>query len=102
MPHLTLDTTHLGTWGLDPLAIYEQWKDRVVHVHLSNFNGREHQLLDDGHLPLGKLLQCLALEGYDGAVSVELGPEALQAEDEALARGHLRAMVQFCRYHLAS
>ena len=22
-PHLTLDTTHLGTWGLDPLAVYE-------------------------------------------------------------------------------
>jgi sugar phosphate isomerase/epimerase len=102
MPHLTLDTTHLGTWGLDPLVIYEQWKDRVVHVHLSNFNGREHQLLEDGDLPLDIFLQRLALEGYQGAVSVELGPEALQAEDETQVRAHLRSMVRFCRQHLVS
>lgn len=102
MPHLTLDTTHLGTWGIDPLVIYEQWKDRVVHIHLSNFNGREHRLLEDGHLPLGKLLQHLTLEGYEGAVSVELNPEVLQAESEARVQAHLRAMVRFCRNHLAA
>lgn len=43
--YLTLDTTRLGTWDLDPLAIYERLKERVVHVHLSNHNGQEHQLL---------------------------------------------------------
>ncbi len=37
LPHLTLDTTHLGTRGLDPLAVYEQLKERVAHVHLSDF-----------------------------------------------------------------
>ncbi|MFC2037970.1 sugar phosphate isomerase/epimerase family protein, partial [Chloroflexota bacterium] len=26
LPHVTLDTTHLGTWGLDPLAVYERLK----------------------------------------------------------------------------
>lgn len=101
MPHLTLDTTHLGTWGLDPLVIYERWKDRVVHIHMSNFNGREHRLLEDGHLHLGKMLRYLTVEGYEGAVSVELCPEVLQAESEARARAHLRATVQFCRKHLA-
>ncbi len=102
MPHLTLDTTHLGTWGLDPVVIYEQLKDRVVHIHVSNFDGREHRLLEDGHLSLGMLLQHLNLAGYAGAVSVELNPEVLQAESEARVRAHLKAVVRFCRNHLAS
>ena len=38
MPHLTLDTTHIGTWGYDLLAVYEQLRWRIAHVHLSNFN----------------------------------------------------------------
>ena len=76
-PHLTLDTTHLGTWGLDPLDVYEELKTRIVHVHLSNFNGEEHRLLEDGHLRLGELLHRLSQDGYAGAVSVEVGPDAL-------------------------
>jgi sugar phosphate isomerase/epimerase len=99
LPHLTLDTTHLGTWGLDPLAVYERLKERVVHVHLSNFDGREHRLPQDGHLPLGELLQRLARDGYQGAVTVEVGPEVLEAEDESQVRAHLEQVVDFCRLH---
>jgi sugar phosphate isomerase/epimerase len=101
MPHLTLDTTHIGTTGLDLLEAYECLKKRVVHVHLSNFDGREHRLPDDGHLPLAELLRRLVQDGYGGAVSVELGPEVLQAEDEAQVRSHLRRTVDFCRAHTA-
>jgi len=101
MPHLTLDTTHLGTWGLDPLAVYERLKGRIVHVHLSNFNGREHRLLEDGQLPLAELLRRLAGDGYKGAVSLEMGPDALQAEDEEQVRAHLRRMVAFCREQMS-
>jgi sugar phosphate isomerase/epimerase len=99
MPHLTLDTTHIGTWGTDLLAIYEQLKARVVHVHLSNFNGQEHQLPENGHLPLGELLLRLTQDGYGGAVSLEVGPEVLEAEDHAQVRAHLRRAVDFCRLH---
>jgi sugar phosphate isomerase/epimerase len=101
MPHLTLDTTHLGTWNLDPLATYEQLKSRVVHVHLSNYSGQEHQLPEDGHLPLGALMQCLVRDGYQGCVSLEFNPKVLQAEDEAQVRAHLRQAVLFCRNFLA-
>lgn len=100
MPHLTLDTTHLGTKGLDPLLVYERVWERVVHVHLSNYNGQEHRLPHDGHLPLARLLQTLAQHGYAGAVSLEVGPEVLHAEDEAQVRSHLRGVVDFCRLHL--
>ncbi|MEJ2208998.1 MAG: sugar phosphate isomerase/epimerase [Anaerolineae bacterium] len=101
MPHLTLDTTHVGTWGLDLLAVYEQLKARIVHVHLSDFDGNEHRLPGSGHLPLGGLLQRLVRDGYEGAVTLELGPEVLEAEDESRVRTHLRRVVQFCRSHMS-
>jgi sugar phosphate isomerase/epimerase len=98
-PHLTLDTTHLGTWGLDPLAVYEQLRERVVHVHLSNFDGREHRSPPDGHLPLAELLRLLARDGYQGTVTVETGPDALDAGDEEKCLAALRRAVAFCRQH---
>jgi sugar phosphate isomerase/epimerase len=101
LPHLTLDTTHLGTWGLDPVAVYERLKARVVHVHLSNYNGQEHQLPADGYLPLAALLQRLSQDGYQGAVSMEFSPAVLGAEDESQVREHLRQAVRFCRQHTA-
>ena len=100
MPHLTLDTTHLGTWDLDPVDVYERLKARVVHVHLSNFDGEEHRLPQDGHLPMAEFLQGLERDVYAGAVSVELNPDVLHAEDEGQVRVRLRSAVAFCREHL--
>ena len=101
LPHLTLDTTHIGTWGWDLLAVYEQLKERLVHVHLSDFDGQEHRLLGSGRLPLAELLRRLKRDRYEGAVSVELGPQVLQAEDADLVQAHLRQTLAFCREHLA-
>jgi sugar phosphate isomerase/epimerase len=100
-PHLTLDTTHLGTWGLDPLAVYRQVNQRVCHVHLSNFNGKEHRRLEDGHLPLAELLQALREDNYQGVTVVELGPDSLEAQDETQVLAHLKGQVAFCRQHFA-
>jgi len=101
LPHLTLDTTHIGTWGLDLLDTYETLKERIVHVHLSNFNGAEHQMPDNGHLPLAELLQRLAGNGFQGAVTVELNPTVLEAEDEVQVRAHLSRSVAFCKEYLS-
>lgn len=98
-PHLTLDTTHLGTWGLDPLAVYQKLRERVSHVHLSNYDGREHRSPPDGRLPLEDLLQALARDGYRGAVTVECHPDALDAEDEEKCLAALRRAQRFCRTH---
>jgi sugar phosphate isomerase/epimerase len=98
-PHLTLDTTHLGTWGMDPLAVYEQLRERIVHVHLSNFDGREHRSPPDGHLPLAELLRRLARDGCRGAITVETSPDALNAEDEKKCLAALRRALAFCREH---
>ncbi len=101
-PHLTLDTTHLGTWGLDPLAVYERLRRRVVHVHLSNYDGKEHRLPPDGHLPLAELLRRLARDSYQGVVTVESEPDALDAGDEAKCLAALRRALEFCRRHFYS
>lgn len=98
--YLTLDTTHVGTWGHDLLAVYERIKDRIAHVHLSNYNGQEHRQPTDGHLPLGEFLRRLARDAYAGVVCMETGPKALEAGDETAVRRHLREAFDFCQKNL--
>jgi sugar phosphate isomerase/epimerase len=103
-PHLNLDTTHLGTKGLDPEAVYERVRDRMVHVHLSNARRagrrvREHCRLEDGFLRLDLFLQRLARDGFGGIVTVELWPSVLGPADEKRVLRHLRRQIAFCRQH---
>jgi sugar phosphate isomerase/epimerase len=95
--YLTLDTTHVGTRYTDLLAFHQQLESRVAHVHLSNFNGKEHQLPQSGMLPLADLLRRLVQQQFQGLISLELSPSSLQVEDETRLRHHLRASLAFCR-----
>lgn len=97
LPHLTMDTTHLGTWDIDVLAAYEQMKGRLVNIHLSNYNGQEHRLPWDGKLPLAQLLGYLRRDGYKGQVTVELGPDVLGAGEDDVVRENLAKIIAFCR-----
>lgn len=99
---LTLDTTHWATHGIDPLNAYRAARPRVRNVHLSNYNGREHRLPQLGHLDLAAFLRALAVDGFDGTVSVELHPDALGFPDAAAIRRSLAETVAFCRTHLGS
>ena len=101
-PHLTLDTTHLGTWGMDPVEVYGRLRERVVHVHLSNYDGKEHRLPSQGSLPLGQLLQRMAKDGYQGTISVEIDPSAVKVEDEPAVLEALQRALVFCRRHFSS
>ncbi|MDX1689276.1 MAG: sugar phosphate isomerase/epimerase [Candidatus Promineifilaceae bacterium] len=97
-PNVTMDTTHLGTWGLEPAEVYPRLNGRVGHVHLSNFDGREHRRPEVGELRLDRFLQRLAADGYGGAVSLELHPDALDAgePDEAVIE-RMRTSLLHCR-----
>lgn len=97
--HLTLDTTHLATHGIDIMQTYERLADRVVHIHLSNYNGQEHRLPQDGHLPLAELLCRLKRDGYEGIVTLELHPDVLGDADEGQVFTNLQATVDFYRRH---
>jgi sugar phosphate isomerase/epimerase len=98
-PHLTLDTTHCGSWGIDPRQVFDRADGRVSHVHLSNYDGREHIPPHRGELPLDAFLQHLATAGYEGHISVETTPATMNFEDESLVRQNLADSLAFCRQH---
>lgn len=101
-PRLCLDTTHCGTTGSDLVSVYERLADQVVHVHLSDYNGKyQHQPVGRGFLPLDRFLQRLAARQYSGIVVVELTPHALPVQDEGKLLVELRRNQEFCRQHLA-
>ena len=83
------------------LETYELLAHRVVHVHLSNYDGRQHRLPQDGSLALGPFLAALRRRGYEGAIVVELMPDALGAGDDGRVRERLAETVAFCRTHFA-
>lgn len=97
---LTLDTTHWATKGVNPLDAYRAARPRVCHIHLSNYDGREHRLPHSGRLDLGALLRDLAGDRFAGTVSVELRPDSLEYTDPAALRRNLRDSLAFCRAHL--
>ncbi|MDF1512261.1 MAG: sugar phosphate isomerase/epimerase [Anaerolineae bacterium] len=95
---LTMDTTHLGTWNLEPVEVYSRWAGRVKHIHLSNYNGRQHRRPEDGDLRLDHLVAHLAETGYNGTISIETSPDALDAgcDDEHMVK-LLTNSLQYCR-----
>lgn len=97
-PQICMDTTHLATFGLDPMRVYRRWRHHIRHVHLSNYDGRQHRRPETGHLRLDRLVGMLAAEGYDGAISLELHPDALDAgaADVQIVR-HLQKSLDACR-----
>ena len=97
-PHLTLDTTHLATWGVDALGFYKLARDKVVNIHLSNYrDGLEHALPWAGEIPLSRFVEHLHEDGYEGNLVIELHPGALGAKDEEAVRRNLARCAHFCR-----
>lgn len=99
--HLTLDTTHWGTFGIDPIEPLRAAGNRVKHVHLSNFDGREHRLPQEGQLDLAAFLAELRHMDYAGTVSIEVAPDALAFDNMTALRRKMRETLDFCRTHLA-
>lgn len=83
-----------------PCHAYAGARGHVCHVHLSNYDGREHRLPWQGRLDLAALLHQLRADSFAGTVCLELHPDALGFPDLAAVRANLRASVAFCREHL--
>jgi sugar phosphate isomerase/epimerase len=78
-PNLTMDTTHLGTWSLEPAEVYPQLGSQVSHIHLSNYDNEEHLRPETGQLHLDQLLKHLVQTQYAGDITLELHPGVLAA-----------------------
>lgn len=97
-PAITFDTTHFATASVDILDAYGALRERVRHVHLSDYHdGKEHRLPGRGDLHLDLFLLALAESAYDGVITIELAPDALDAGDDDAIRANLRDTVAFCR-----
>ncbi len=98
-PHIVLDTTHLGTGGLDPAEVFTRLGDRVKHIHLSNFDGREHLELRSGFLDLAGFLRRTAAESYSGGYCLELISERFPSREKEAVLALLRDNLAFIHAH---
>lgn len=100
--YLTLDTTHWGTWDTQPIDALRRANGHVRHIHLSNFNGHEHTMLEDGFLDLAAVLEYVNDSPNEISVTFESHPEALDYQDEAKILHNMRKVVTFCREYLTN
>jgi sugar phosphate isomerase/epimerase len=101
-PYLVLDTSHAAVAGHDILEFYRRYRDRILHVHLSNNAGKgwdSHLPVYEGILPTADFLELLAGDGFAGAVSLELDLRPFLG-DEKLLREVLVRNREFCEAHL--
>ena len=102
-PYLVLDTSHLAVAGGDLLAAWDELADRVVHLHVSNNDGRgrdTHGLLDRGVMPIGDFLLEVGASGFGGAVTLELDVRTW-ADDRPALLEVLRENLEIARTQLA-
>jgi sugar phosphate isomerase/epimerase len=87
-PYLVLDTSHAAVAGHDILELYRRYRDKIVHVHLSNNAGKGWDshlpVYEDGVLPLDEFLQLLSTDGYRGTISAELDLRPYLEDEDAL------------------
>jgi sugar phosphate isomerase/epimerase len=100
--NVTLDVSHAGTAGVDPVALAESLGSRVAHVHLSDSLGSfrdEHLVPGRGSQPCAELLQDLLRREYPGAVTIEVGTRRRDPERRELDLGE---SLEYARTHLRS
>jgi sugar phosphate isomerase/epimerase len=102
--HLVLDTSHLAVSGFDVLQAYRRYRTKVLHFHLSNNAGKgwdSHLPVDEGILPLDRLLEDVVQDGFGGTISLELDLRAYLDDDEATRRVLVRNR-EFCEQRLGA
>jgi sugar phosphate isomerase/epimerase len=84
--HITFDIVHLAHSGGNILQFYEQNKERIINVHLSDYKKHplntslrpmryKHMPLGKGELPIDLLIKLLRKEKYKGLVTLEINTD---------------------------
>ena len=98
---LTLDATHLASWGRDVVTVYEALAPRVRNIHFSDFEGgAEHLLPGRGDQPLDRLLHKVREQVPPPVITLEIASETFHTEDDEAVLSHLRDAYQFIASHL--
>jgi sugar phosphate isomerase/epimerase len=88
-PIVAMDTSHLSVARHDILDSFELLAPTLAHIHLSNNagDGRDgHLELDQGILPIDRLLHEVSRSGYEGAISLELSVRRYIEKREELVK----------------
>ncbi len=84
--HITFDIVHLAHSGGDILRFFENNKERIVNVHLSDYRRHllntslrpmcyKHMPLGDGELPITPFISLLQKERYAGLLTLEVNTD---------------------------
>lgn len=72
---ITLDVGHWLSQGVDPTQLLDQYRDRIINIHIHDFDGTEdHQQIDSKKLIVRKFLNKLRQIKYQGYLTIELLP----------------------------
>ena len=75
---LTLDTTHCASRGISPEKAFDECKDCISNIHLSDFcNGREHLPLGEGKIGWKSFFSTLKKSNYSGFSTLEIDRKGL-------------------------
>jgi len=88
---LTFDTAHIAAAGMDILDAWEEFRSRVVHLHLKDLKDGAFTEIE-GHLPLAQFLKSLQGSNYTGWLTIELDATP---DPEASARKSWKQVLQW-------
>ncbi len=106
---ITYDTAHAASRNWELLDTLKSFMPRIANIHLSdvaerqyrfglwNAMRRDHQLPGHGILPLDDVLLRLAQSQYDGLVTLELSPLAVQAWWRPASLKRISEAIERCR-----
>lgn len=103
-PTLVLDTSHLAVARFDVLEAFRRYREKVVHFHLSNNAGKgwdSHLPVYEGILPLDRLLEEIAADGFSGTIALELDLRPYLGDDDAIKEVLVRNR-EYCEARLGA
>lgn len=103
-PNLVLDTSHLAVAKFDVVEAYQRYREKVVHFHLSNNAGKgwdSHLPVDEGILPLDRLLKAIAADAFGGTIALELDLRPYLGDDDSIREVLVRNR-EFCEASLGA
>ncbi|MCX7965325.1 MAG: sugar phosphate isomerase/epimerase [Syntrophorhabdaceae bacterium] len=98
----TFDTTHLGTFGIDPVVGFLRFfkTGRLKNIHISDYNDADsHLFLGRGNMPVAKFLNTIRRMGYDEMVTLEISPQELPRSRPWMVK-FMKYQLSYLKFHL--